>query len=99
MTAIAPSTLQKFTGILIVPVIVFIFWLGGVTQDVNALADDVKEHEAQAAHTETTIDVATIKADVANMKETIDDVKAEQAAQRRQAAEDKEEILKAIREE
>lgn len=75
--------------VFIIPAIMFVFWLGGLSYTVSGLADEQSEQENKVEI--ATINVATIKTDMSNIKDTL--VRLE-----KQQREDKKEILDAIRE-
>lgn len=85
-------------------VLTFTFWLGGLSIAFNAMADDQKAHEAEPAHAEAALATNTIQADVKHNVEEIAEVKEEVIKVNNkldkleeQMAEDKNEILDAIR--
>jgi len=77
---------------IVIPMLMFIFWLGGLSVTVFANEDHQEKHEEQPGHTETMTDLAAVKADLKNVKESVERIE-------RQQTEDKNEILRAIREE
>jgi hypothetical protein len=77
----------------------FTFWLGTLSLMVSSNAEDQKEHESLAAHTEAGIATAKIQSDVEHNKEAIEEVKEDLKDIKEQMSKDKDEILKAIREE
>ena len=95
----------KLPWAAVVSVLIFTFWLGGLSLTVVSNADDQKEHQALAAHAEAALATNTVQADVKHNKEEIQEIKEEVAAANKkldevvtQMAEDKAEILDAIRE-
>lgn len=82
---------------VVIPTLVFAFWLGGLSIQVAALASTQNKHADQPAHTTTIQDVATIKTSVQYNARTIAEIKAEQDRQREASALNTQKILEAIR--
>jgi septal ring factor EnvC (AmiA/AmiB activator) len=89
-----------------ISVLVFTFWLGGLSLSVVSNAESQKEHEQLAAHAEAALATNTVQADVKHNKEEIEEIKKQVVkandkldAVERQMAKDKADILKAIRDE
>ncbi len=57
-----------------IPAITSIFALGGAWWQLNALADELEEHEQKPMHESAIADVATIKSNVSHNKEAIADL-------------------------
>ena len=72
----------------IIPAIMFVFWLGGLSFTVYANAESQKESEQKVDA--ATIKVATIQTDVENIKDTLVRLEAQQR-------EDMKDILAAIK--
>ena len=83
----------------VVSVLVFTFWLGGLSLTVVSNAEDQKIHEKAPAHAEAALATNTVQADVRHNKEEIGEIKKKLDEIEEQMEEDKDEILKAIREE
>ena len=86
-----------FPSWAVIPTIMFIFWLGGLSITVASIAKAQETHEAKPAHAASIEDVATIKANVAHNKAAIEEIKRKLEDQQRKAEQDKQEILEAIR--
>ena len=78
-------------------VLTFTFWLGGLSIAFNAMADDQKAHEAEPAHAEAALATNTVQADVKHNREEIAEIKKQLNEIEEQMSEDKDEILDAIR--
>ena len=79
-------------------ILTFTFWLGGLSLAVTGMAEDQKAHEEEPAHAEAALATNTVQADVRHNKEEIAEIKEKLDDIEEQMAEDKDEILKAIRE-
>jgi hypothetical protein len=88
----------KIPWALILAVLTFTFWLGGLSLSVNSMAQDQKEHENLAAHAEAALATNTVQADVRHNKEEIAEIKQKLTDIQKKMEEDKDEILEAIRE-
>ena len=82
---------------ILVGVLTFTFWLGGLSITVIALGDDQTKHEAIPAHAEAALATNTVQADVKHNTKEIDKINKKLDAIEEQMAEDKDEILEAIR--
>jgi len=82
----------------VVSLLIFTFWLGGLSLTVVSNAEDQKTHEKAPAHVEAALATNTVQADVKHNKEEIGEIKKKLDHIEEQMAEDKDEILKAIRE-
>ena len=81
----------------IVSVLVFTFWLGGLSLTVASNGEDQDEHEKLSAHAEAALATNTVQADVRHNKEEIGEIKKQLDKMEEQMIEDKDEILEAIR--
>lgn len=88
----------KLPVALFIPILIFTFWLGGLSWTVVSNAENLKEHAAKPAHEEAALMTNTVQADVRHNKEEIQEVKEALKEMKRQMSKDKEEILNAIRE-
>jgi cell division protein FtsB len=88
----------KIPWALILAVLTFTFWLGGLSLSVNSMAQDQKEHEAEPAHVEAALATNTVQADVRHNREEIAEIKEKLNEIEQNMEEDKDEILEAIRE-
>lgn len=83
-------------------VLVFTFWLGGLSYNVIANANDIDDHKKKPAHEQAAQTDATMAANVAHNKEVINklDKKIDKEVDELKAEIEKsrEEILRAIRE-
>jgi cell division protein FtsB len=79
-------------------ILTFTFWLGGLSINVVAQNEDIKEHIKTPAHAEAALATNTVQADVKHNKEEIAEIKQKLDDIEEQMAEDKDEILDAIRE-
>ena len=84
---------------IIIPVFTFIFGLGGTYYQIDALADELAEHQEKPMHETAVADVATIKNDVKHNKEAIDELKESVKELEEQIAENQRELLEVLREE
>ena len=75
---------------LLVPAIVFVFWLGGLS--ITVANDTADQNAIEKKVEQTALDVAAIKQDIEHNKETLD--RLEKSIEKNQDA-----ILKAIRDE
>jgi len=82
---------MKIPIALIASILIGGIWLGTLNATVTSNEQHQNEHEQSPAHDKTIADIATFKADLKNVKESITRIEAQQK-------EDKEEILEAIRE-
>jgi len=85
-------------------ILTFTFWLGGLSITVVAQGDGLKAHASTPAHAEAALATNTIQSDVRHNKEEIAEVKKDVADAntklddlKEQVAQDKAEILEAIR--
>jgi len=83
----------------VISVLVFTFWLGGLSLTVVSNAQDQEAHEKAPAHTEAALATNTIQADVRHNVEEIGEIKKKLDDIEEQMAKDKDEILDAIRNE
>ena len=79
-------------------VLTFTFWLGGLSITVYGQGDNLKEHEAIPAHVEAALATNTVQADVKHNTKEIDKINKKLDDIEVQMEEDKDEILDAIRE-
>ena len=96
---------SKFAWSQVIPVLMFTFWLGGLSLTVAVNADDQKEHSSLPAHGAAALATNTIESNVEHNKEELEEVKVEVAKVNekldeleKQMATDKDEIIRAIRE-
>ena len=82
---------------ILVPVLIFTFWLGGLSLTVASSADELKNHADKPAHEEAALATNTVQADVRHNKEEIAEIKETLKHIEAQMTEDKDEILEAIR--
>jgi len=78
-------------------VLAFAFWLGALSITVSAQGENIKEHENTPAHSEAALATNTLQADVSHIKEEVAANKEALDDMKEQMAEDKDEILEAIR--
>ena len=81
----------------IIAVLTFTFWLGGLSIVVAQSSDDITKHEAEPAHAAAALATNTLQADVKHNTEELKEIKSDVKDIKIQMAEDKEEILEAIR--
>ena len=82
---------------VILGVLTFTFWLGGLSITVLAQGDTQSQHEAQPAHAEAALATNTVQADVKHNKQEIAAIKRQLEKIETNMEEDKDEILEAIR--
>lgn len=81
----------------VISVLIFTFWLGGLSLTVVSNAEDQKDHAEAPAHAEAALATNTIQADVRHNVEEIGEIKKKLDDIEKQMAKDKGEILDAIR--
>ena len=82
---------------VLIGILTFTFWLGGLSMIVKAQEDNQKAHEAEPAHAEAALATNTVQADVKHNKEEIGEIKKKLDEIEEQMTKDKDEILDAIR--
>lgn len=86
----------KFPTFLIIPALVFTFWLGGLSLQVAAQDEAQDAHEKKPSHDATVADVATIKADVKHNKEAVEKVEKKLDDIERKIDDNQKELLNAL---
>ena len=87
----------KMSWSVLISILIFTFWLGGLSYTVFANADDLIKHVEEPAHVEAALATNTLQADVQHNSEAIAKVDKKLEKMEEQMAQDKNEILDAIR--
>ena len=82
---------------VMIGILTFTFWLGGLSMIVKAQEENQKAHEAEPAHAEAALATNTVQVDVKHNVEEIGKINKKLDKIEEQMSEDKDEILKAIR--
>jgi len=87
----------KLPWAVLLGILTFTFWLGGLSISVIAQGQDQAAHEAEPAHAEAALATNTVQADVKHNTQEIEKINKKLDKIEEQMAEDKEDILDAIR--
>jgi len=84
---------------LVIPILIFTFWLGGLSMSHQSLADDQKEHQEKRAHDDAVEDITSMKSDLKHNKEAIDKLDKKLGELEEKIDNNQKELLEALREE